>query len=53
MNEEKVTDKIGNIRLYNGDCMEWMKDVPDKWYDLVICDPPYQLPKTALTVEAS
>lgn len=45
MNEEKVTDKIGNIRLYNGDCMEWMKGVPDNWYDLVICDPPYQLPK--------
>lgn len=45
MNEEKVTDQIGNIRLYNGDCMEWMKGVPDKWYDLAIVDPPYQLPK--------
>ena len=45
MNDDKETDKIGNIRLYNGDCMEWMKDVPDKWYDLAICDPPYQLPK--------
>lgn len=45
MNNEKVTDQIGNIRLYNGDCMDWMKDVPDKWYDLAICDPPYQLPK--------
>lgn len=45
MNEEKVTDKIGNIRLFNGDCMEWMKGVPDNWYDLVICNPPYQLPK--------
>lgn len=45
MNDDKVTDQIGNIRLYNGDCMYWMKDVPDKWYDLAICDPPYQLPK--------
>ena len=45
MNEDKVTDQIGNIRLFNGDCMEWMKDVPDKWYDLAICDPPYQLSK--------
>lgn len=45
MNEDKVTDQIGNIRLFNGDCMEWMKVVPDKWYDLAICDPPYQLPK--------
>ena len=30
MNDEKVTDQIGNIRLYNGDCMGWMKVVPDK-----------------------
>lgn len=45
MNDYKVTDKIGNIRLYNGDCMEWMKEVPDKWYNLAIVDPPYQLPK--------
>ena len=45
MNDDKVTDQIGNIRLYNGDCMEWMKGVPDKWYDLCIVDPPYQLPK--------
>ena len=22
MNEDKVTDQIGNIRLFNGDCME-------------------------------
>lgn len=45
MNEEKVTDQIGDVRLYNGDCMEWMRAVPDKWYDLAIVDPPYQLPK--------
>ena len=45
MNDYKITDKIGNIRLYNGDCMDWMKDVPDNWYNLAIVDPPYQLPK--------
>ena len=45
MNDDKVTDQIGNIRLYNGDCMEWMRAVPDKWYSLAIVDPPYQLPK--------
>lgn len=45
MNDDKVTNQIGDIRLYNGDCMEWMKDIPDKWYNLVIVDPPYQLPK--------
>lgn len=40
MNDDKVTEQIGNIRLYNGDCMEWMKGIPDKWYDIAICDPP-------------
>ena len=30
---EKVTDKI---TLYNCDCMEYMKDIPDKYYDLAI-----------------
>lgn len=49
MNDENVTDIIGNIRLYNGDCMEWMKGVPDKWYNLAIVDPPYQLPKSSTT----
>ena len=41
------TDRLGNINLYNGDCMEFMKDVPDKYYDLAIVDPPYGLPKTS------
>lgn len=45
MNENIATDNLGDIMLFNGDCMEWMKVVPDKWYDLAICDPPYQLPK--------
>ena len=26
---------------YNCDCMELMRDTPDKFYDLCICDPPY------------
>ena len=38
MRIEKVTDKI---KLYNCDCMEYMKDIPDKYYDLAIVDPPY------------
>jgi|WetSurMetagenome_2_1015567.scaffolds.fasta_scaffold07149_12 site-specific DNA-methyltransferase (adenine-specific) len=28
---------------YNCDCMEYMKTVPDKNFDLAICDPPYGL----------
>ena len=35
---EKITDKI---TLYNCDCMEYMKDIPDKYFDLAIVDPPY------------
>lgn len=29
------------IRLYNQDCMEAMKQMPDKAFDLAIVDPPY------------
>ncbi len=29
------------INLYNTDCMEFMRNVPDKYYDLAIVDPPY------------
>ena len=28
-------------RLYNGDCLEIMKDIPDKSIDLIVTDPPY------------
>lgn len=34
-------DKIGNITLYNADCMEVMKSFSDKEFDLAIVDPPY------------
>jgi len=29
------------IELLNIDCMQYMKDVPDKYFDLALCDPPY------------
>jgi site-specific DNA-methyltransferase (adenine-specific) len=28
-------------RSFNMDCMDFMKDVPDKFYDLAVVDPPY------------
>ena len=28
-------------RLYNLDCMEGMRQFPDKYFELAICDPPY------------
>ena len=27
--------------FYNKDCMDVMKEFPDKYFDLAICDPPY------------
>jgi site-specific DNA-methyltransferase (adenine-specific) len=32
---------IGTATLYNMDCMELLKNTPDKFYDLAIVDPPY------------
>lgn len=27
--------------VYNMDCMEYMKSIPDKFFDLAVIDPPY------------
>ena len=35
-------EQLGNIKLYNGDCMEVMKTFKDKQFDLAIIDPPYR-----------
>jgi site-specific DNA-methyltransferase (adenine-specific) len=32
------------------DCMEFMKDVPDKFYDLAIVDPPYGINASEMTM---
>jgi len=32
-----------NIQIYNGDCLEVMKELPDKSIDLIVTDPPYGL----------
>ena len=36
---EKVT--IGNCELWHGDCVEYMRTLPDFAFDLAITDPPY------------
>lgn len=28
-------------KLLNGDCLELMKDIPDKSVDMILCDLPY------------
>lgn len=48
MNNNIVTDRVGDIRLFNGDCMDWMKNVPDDYYDLAIIDPPYGIKEDGL-----
>lgn len=32
---------IKNATIINIDCMEYMRSVPDKHFDLAVCDPPY------------
>lgn len=39
MEFEKIENMIGNI--YNEDCLETMKRMPDKSVDLILTDPPY------------
>lgn len=35
------TIKIKNATVMNIDCMEYMKQLPDKYFDLAVVDPPY------------
>jgi site-specific DNA-methyltransferase (adenine-specific) len=34
-------ERFDKITLIHGDCMDYMRTLPDKAYDLAICDPPY------------
>ena len=34
-------EQLENIKLYNGDCLEYMKDIPDGSIDAIIADLPY------------
>ena len=34
-------EKLGNVSLVNCDCLEYMKTIPDKYFDLALVDPPY------------
>ncbi len=36
---------IMDIKLLHGDCLELMKDIPDKSVDLILTDPPYNIGK--------
>lgn len=34
-------EQLGNITLHHGDCLELLREMPDKSFDLAIADPPY------------
>lgn len=36
-----TTEIIDNLTLINGDCMEYLRGLPDKAFDLAVVDPPY------------
>ena len=36
---------IDKTKTFNMDCMEGMKEFPDKYFDLAIVDPPYGIDK--------
>src|SRR5690625_7847564 len=34
----RLTEKV---QVFNTDCMDYMKDIPDGYFELAIADPPY------------
>jgi len=42
--------KQDKTRSFNMDCMEFMKDVPDQFYDLAIVDPPYGIDRNGMNM---
>lgn len=34
-------ENFGKITLYNGDCMEYLRMLPDNAFSLAVCDPPW------------
>jgi site-specific DNA-methyltransferase (adenine-specific) len=36
-----IEEYFGDITLIHGDCMDYMKTLPDKAFDLAVVDPPY------------
>ena len=49
-NREKVKKVLKMNELYNMDCMEGMKQFPDKYFELAIVDPPYGIDVTSMNM---
>ena len=43
MKENNKSDDLSNVinRLFEGDCLEYMKEIPDGSVDMILCDLPY------------
>lgn len=39
--DKSYTDNSGKIKLFHGDCLEVMQDIPDNSIDIILCDLPY------------
>jgi site-specific DNA-methyltransferase (adenine-specific) len=37
----EIPDQLDQIKLYNGDCIKLMADIPDNSIDMILCDLPY------------
>ena len=37
---------MNQIQIKQGDCLELMKEIPDKSIDLIVTDPPYDISAT-------
>ncbi len=44
--------KDENFYLYNDDCLEVMKKLPDNYVDMIFADPPYMLSNNGFTCQA-
>ena len=43
---------MSKINMMNGDCMEYMASLPDKYYELAIVDPPYGIGVSEMNIGA-
>lgn len=52
MNSKNTYFQNSNFCLYQGDCLEVLKQYPDNTFDMVFADPPYNLSNGGFTVHA-
>lgn len=36
-------ETFGKINMINGDCMDYLRTLPDNAFSLAVCDPPYAI----------